>query len=141
MNKSATDLMQEILVSAVIDSVLALKAASKGMPNTLLRDLNAIHANTTLQDLPREVQAAIANGVRSGFNRLLKEGYSVASAQAARTPPVRREERPSRPPARSATDDFRRQPRKPGGRPPGKPGSPRPGSSRPGSPRPKPPKS
>ena len=127
MSKSATDLMQEILVSAVIDSVLALKAASKGMPNTLLRDLNAIHGNTTLEDLPREVQTAIANGVRSGFNRLMKEGYSISSAQAARPAPVRREERPSRPPAKSSTDDFRRRhPRKPGGRPPGKPGSPKP---------------
>ena len=26
----------------------ALKAASKGLPNNLLRDLNAIHANTTI---------------------------------------------------------------------------------------------
>ncbi|GAO39165.1 hypothetical protein SCH01S_28_00240 [Sphingomonas changbaiensis NBRC 104936] len=77
MTKSATDLMQDILFSAVIDSIQALKTASKGLPNTLLRDLNAIHANVTLADLPEEVQAAIATNVRSAFTRLLKEGYSV----------------------------------------------------------------
>ena len=74
MSKSATDVMQEILVSAVLDSFLALKAASKGLPNSLLRDLNAIHANTTFADLPEEVQKAVSASVRAGFSRLLKEG-------------------------------------------------------------------
>ena len=83
MTKSATDLMQEIIFSAVIDSIGALKAASKGVPNTLLRDLNSVHANTTLQDLPPELQAAIATNVRSAFTRLLREGYSVAPAGAS----------------------------------------------------------
>lgn len=77
MTKSATDLMQDIIFSAVIDSIQALKTASKGLPNTLLRDLNAIHANVTLADLPDDVQAAIAANVRSAFTKLLKEGYSV----------------------------------------------------------------
>ncbi|HYG29096.1 MAG TPA: hypothetical protein VD887_02665 [Allosphingosinicella sp.] len=88
MNKSATEVMQEILFAATIDAIMALKAASKGLPNTLLRDLNAIHANTTHADLPPELQAAIAASVRSAFARLLKEGYSVApaGAQAPRAP-------------------------------------------------------
>lgn len=75
--------MQEIIFSAVIDSIMALKAASKGMPNTLLRDLNAIHANTTFADLPKDLQAAIGASVRAAFARLLKEGYSVSSGQIA----------------------------------------------------------
>jgi len=88
MNKSATEVMQEILFAATIDAIMALKAASKGLPNTLLRDLNAIHANTTHADLPPELQAAIAASVRAAFARLLKEGYSVAPAgsQPARAP-------------------------------------------------------
>ena len=65
MTKSATDIMEEIIFAAVIDSVMALKAASKGMPNTLLRDLNAIHANVTRADLPADVQAAIQANVRA----------------------------------------------------------------------------
>jgi hypothetical protein len=58
MTKSATDLMQEILFSAVLDAIGALKTASKGLPNTLLRDVGALHANTTFGDLPPEVQAS-----------------------------------------------------------------------------------
>lgn len=86
MTRSATDLMQDIVFSAVIDSVMALKAASKGLPNTLLRDLNAVHANTTFSDLPAEVQTAIAASVRAAFTRLLKEGYSVSPAGSAPQP-------------------------------------------------------
>mgnify|MGYP001087578001 CR=1 FL=1 len=77
MTKSATDVMQDIIFSAVIDSIQALKTASKGLPNTLLRDVGAIHANVTLADLPEDVRSAIATNVRSAFTRLLKEGYSV----------------------------------------------------------------
>jgi hypothetical protein len=110
MKKSATEVMQEIMVSAAIDAVMALKAASKGLPNNLLRDLNAIHANTTAADLPPELQQAITAGVRSAFSRLLKEGYSVS---------------PGRP---EPSRDPRPRPGGPGGagrpnrRPPGKPG-------------------
>ena len=123
MSKSATDLMQEIIFSAVIDSMEALKAASKGLPNTMVRDLNAIHANVTLADLPAEVRAAIASNVRSAFTRLLKEGYSV---QPGRPTPERRG--PS--PAPVVGRGERRPPARPGGRP-DTPGGP-PGSRPPG---------
>jgi hypothetical protein len=53
MTKSATDVMQEIMFSAVVDSILALKTAAKGVPNALLRDINSLHPNTTFADLPR----------------------------------------------------------------------------------------
>src|SRR5436305_1446093 len=93
MTKSAIDVMQEIIFSAVLDSIEALKAASKGLPNTLVRDLSALHANTTFADLPREVQASLSASVRAAFTRLLKEGYSVAPGQSAppRSPPPRRD--------------------------------------------------
>ena len=87
MTKPAAEVMQEILFSAVIDSLAAFKKASKGLPNTLLRDLGAVHPNTTLRDLPEEVQAAIATGVRAAFTRLMREGYSVAPAGSAPPPP------------------------------------------------------
>src|SRR6476661_4684993 len=86
MPKSATDVMQEILVSAVLDSIVALKGASKGVPNVLLRDLNAIHANTAPDDLPADVRAAIAASVRDAFGRLRKEGYIVSPANMAPPP-------------------------------------------------------
>ena len=123
MKKSATEVMQEIVYAAVVDAIVALKGASKGVPNILLRDLNALHANTTFDDLPAELRAAIGASVRSAFSRLLKEGYSVSGGEPA-VP------RPPRPGGTSASPSrpFRRPPPKrdsPGsGRPPGKGGRP-----------------
>jgi hypothetical protein len=133
MTKSATDVMQEILFSAVLDSIAALKTASKGLPNNLVRDLNALHANTTFADLPPEVQSSIIASVRAAFTRLLKEGYSVSPGQS---PPPR-----NPPPRRDAGGEGSRRPNpqgrgpRPGGRP-GGPGAP---AGRSGN-RPKPPR-
>lgn len=78
MTKSATDVMGEIIFSAVIDAVSAFRQASGGVPNALVRDMGAVHPNTTPADLPRDVQAAIGASVRAAFTRLQKEGYAVA---------------------------------------------------------------
>lgn len=132
MTKSATDVMQEILFSAILDSLAALKAASKGVPNNMLRDLNALHANTTFADLPQELQSAITASVRAAFTRFLREGYTVSNAQAAPPPPPR-DRVPSREPGRF--DRNRRGPPPPHG---GKgPRGPARGQGRPGG-KPKP---
>jgi hypothetical protein len=130
MSRSATDVMQDILFAAVVDSLDALKSASKGVPNTLLRDINAIHTNSTFADLPKELQSTIIASVRGAFNRLLKEGYSVAPGNAPppRAAPANRvpsgERRPPsagpRPPA------GERRPPRPGQRPNRNPRPPRP---------------
>ena len=126
MTKSATDVMQEIMYSAVVDALLALRTASKGVPNALLRDINAVHPNTTFADLPPELQAAIGTSVRAAFTRLLKEGYSVSPAGSApRSAPPRRDgpregQRDGSP--RRDGPSGERRPRSPdqrGGRPPG----------------------
>jgi hypothetical protein len=118
MTKSATDLMQEIIFSSLVEAVGALRAASKGVPNAMLRDVQAIGPNSTFADLPKELQASIGESVRAAFNRLLKEGYSVAPGRP--TPPVR--PRPASPGGA--------RPQGPGGtRPPQRP-APRPGSDR-----------
>ena len=112
MTKSATDLMQEIIVSSLIDAVAALRTASKGVPNAMLRDVQAIGPNTTFADLPKELQASIGESVRAAFNRLLKEGYSVS-------------------PGRPAPPPIRPRPQGPGGgRPPQGRSGPRPGGDR-----------
>ena len=98
MTKSATDVMQEIVFAAIVDSLDALKAASKGVPNTLLRDIGAIHTNSTFADLPKELQSTITASVRGAFNRLLKEGYSVAPRDAAPPPRQPSGGQPNRPP-------------------------------------------
>lgn len=122
MAKSATDLMQEILFSTVLDSIVALKDASNGLPNPLLRELNSIHPNTTYADLPKEVQAAIATNVRSAFTRLLKEGYSVAQGVEQRratpaTPPSPHRPRGGSGDRRPPRDGSKGPKRGPGSRP------------------------
>ena len=122
MKKSATEVMQDVLFAAVIDAIVALKGASKGLPNNLLRDLNAIHANTTFADLPAELQAAITASVRTAFSKLLREGYSVGEGNAPPRPP-----RPSGPsgaphrPHRRPPPKRDGEPRREGPRPPRKP--------------------
>lgn len=110
MVKSATDVMDEIIFASVIDAIAALKAASKGMPNTLLRDLNAIHANVTRADLHPDVQAAIQANVRAAFTKLLKEGYSVAPSRSVEP------QRPAPTPPGGPRPDRRPHSGPPGGR-------------------------
>jgi hypothetical protein len=81
MPRAANDVMQSIIFSAVLDGLAALKRASGGLPNQLLRDVQAIHANVTFADLPKELQDAIAESTRTAFTQLLKEGYAVGPRQ------------------------------------------------------------
>lgn len=81
MAKAATDVMQSIIFSAVLDGVAALKRASGGLPNQLLRDVQAIHPNVTFADLPKELQDQIVENTRAAFTQLLKEGYAVGPRQ------------------------------------------------------------
>lgn len=127
MTRSATDVMHEILFSAVVDSIVALKAASKGLPNAMLRDINAVHPNTTFADLPQELQAAIQAGVRSAFTKLLKEGYAVADSKSA---PPRPRPNPDAPRPRHPGGPRGRGPRPEGPRPP-RPNGPRGGGNKP----------
>jgi len=119
MPRAATDVMQSILFSAVLDGIAALKRASGGLPNQLLRDVQAIHPNVTFADLPKELQDALAESTRTAFTQLLKEGYAVGPRQQMQ------QSRPmDRVPDRQRPTDRRGPPRGPanghrrGGRPP-----------------------
>jgi len=81
MPRAANDIMQSILFSAVLDAIAALKRASGGLPNQLLRDVQAIHPNVTFADLPKQLQDQIAESTRAAFTQLLKEGYAVGPRQ------------------------------------------------------------
>src|SRR6476660_9393195 len=118
MQRAANDVMQSILFSAVLDGIAALKRASGGLPNQLLRDVQAIHPNVTFADLPKELQDQIAESTRSAFSQLLKEGYAVGPRQQMqqsrpmdRVPERQRTDR--RGPPRGPSQGHRR-----GGRPP-----------------------
>ena len=149
MPKAATDIMQEILFAAIVDGLDALKAASKGVPNTLLRDVQSLHRNATFADLPKELQDSIGQSVRAAFTRLLKEGYSVAPTSTAPQRPAspipdRRfdRDRPrSGPRGGRGPGDRPRGDRPGGGRPGGgRPGGGNPGSGKPGGGKPRGPK-
>ena len=81
MPRAANDVMQSILFSAVLDGIAALKRASGGLPNQLLRDVQAIHPNVTFADLPKELQDAIAEGrggmVYYAFDLLFLDGEDL----------------------------------------------------------------
>ena len=113
MPRAANDVMQSILFSAVLDGIAALKRASGGLPNQLLRDVQAIHPNVTFADLPKELQDQIAESTRAAFTQLLKEGYAVGPRQQMQQsrPMDRVPERQRRP------DDRRGPPRGPAQRP------------------------
>jgi hypothetical protein len=81
MNRSANEVMRDVIAAAVIDGIGALKTASKGLPNTLLRDIGAIHANTAVADLPAELMRSIDESVRGALSKLLREGYAVAPSR------------------------------------------------------------
>ena len=131
MPKAATDVMQTIIFSAVADAFDALKAASKGVPNTMLREIQAVHRNATFADLPKELQDAVNASVRAAFTQLLKEGYAVAPTQGHgsrpldRVPERERRERPSRPDDRRGPRGPRRGPGQGPGRGPRPGGKPR----------------
>jgi hypothetical protein len=127
--------MQSILFSAVLDGIAALKKGSGGLPNKLLRDVQAIHANVTFADLPKELQAAIAESTRAAFTQLLKEGYAVGPRQQMQQsrPIDRVPERDRRGPPRGPAQGHRRGGRPPNGDGPDKPGR-GPGGGRPRKP-------
>jgi hypothetical protein len=131
--------MQSIIFSAVLDGIAALKRASGGLPNQLLRDVQAIHPNVTFADLPKELQNQITETTRAAFTQLLKEGYAVGPRQQMQ------QSRPiDRVPERPRTTDRRGPPRGPRRGPPsgGGPDKPRgpggPGGGRPRKPKGKP---
>ncbi|HWC56039.1 MAG TPA: hypothetical protein VG434_03615 [Sphingomicrobium sp.] len=113
MARAANDVMQSIIFSAVLDALAALKRASCGLPNQLLRDVQAIHPNVTFADLPKELQDAIAESTRAAFTQLLKEGYAVGPRQQMQaTRPM------DRVPERQRPNDRRGPPRGPRRGPP-----------------------
>ena len=136
MQRAANDVMQSILFSAVLDGLAALKRASGGLPNQLLRDVQAIHPNVTFADLPKELQDQIAESTRAAFTQLLKEGYAVGPRQQMQQsrPIDRVPERDRRGPPRGLPQGQRRGGRPPKGGGPDKPGGGPSGGGRPRKP-------
>src|SRR5438105_7259535 len=131
MPRAASEVMQSVIFSAILDGIAALKRASGGLPNQLLRDVQAIHPNVTFADLPKELQDAITESTRAAFTQLLKEGYAVGPRQQVQqTRPMDRVPERQR---HSPSHPYRRgPPRGPGrgSRPGGGPDKPSGGPSR-----------
>ena len=129
MTRAANDVMQSVIFSALLDAVAALKKASGGLPNQLLRDVQAIHPNVTFADLPKELQDAIVASTRAAFTQLLKDGYAVGpktdqprSRPMDRVPERNREQRNSGDRRSVRNAPGRRGPAGRGPKPPGGPG-------------------
>jgi hypothetical protein len=152
MPRAANDVMQSVIFSAVLDAIAALKSASGGLPNQLLRDVQAIHPNVTFADLPKPLQDAIAASTRSAFTQLLKDGYAVGPRQQMQATrpldrvPERQRHGPGSPDRRGPPRGPRRGPgggpgnKGPGAGPSGGPGNKGPGAGPGGSGRPRKPK-
>lgn len=120
--KSASEVMADVLIDAVVEAIEALKAGSGGLPNNLLRDVQAIHRNAAYADLPKALQDSINQSVRAAFNQLLKEGYAVGPrGEVQSRPPLDRvpeRDRRGAPDRRFVrTGPGRRGPERPGGGP------------------------
>src|SRR3954447_2428907 len=129
MPRAANDVMQSIIFSAILDGLAALKRASGGLPNQLLRDVQAIHPTVPFADLPKELQDQIAETTRGAFTQLLKEGYAVGPRQQMQqSRPIDRVPERQRPdrrgPPRGPSQGHRRgdRPPKGGGNGGGRPG-------------------
>ena len=136
MQRAASDVMQSIIFSAVVEAMEAMKAASKGVPNQMLRDLQTVHPNAAFADLPKALQDSIAQSVRSAFTQLLKEGYAVGPRSEVQSRPMDRvpERQRSAPGDRRGPADRRFVRKDPGRRGPDRPGGgpgkgPRPGGT------------
>jgi hypothetical protein len=91
VTKAASDVMQSVLIAAVVEAIEALRASSGGLPNNLLRDLQGVHRNAAYADLPKALQDSINQSVRTAFNQLLKEGYAVGpKAEMQQSRPIDR---------------------------------------------------
>ena len=136
MPKSASDVMQDVLIDAVVEAIEALKAGSGGLPNQLLRDVQAIHRNAVFDDLPKALQDAVRQSVRAAFNQLLKEGYAVGPKSEMQSRPMDRvpeRQRPGPGDRRAPADRrfVRKSPGRRGNDRPGGGGTDRPGSNGP----------
>jgi hypothetical protein len=138
VQKAASDVMQSVLIAAVVEAIEALKAGSGGLPNNLLRDIQGVHRNAAFADLPKALQDSISQSVRTAFNQLLKEGYAVGpKGQVQQSRPMDRvPERPRGGPVdRRGPADRRNVRNSPGRRSgPDKPGGGKGRGPRPGGP-------
>ena len=94
MQRAASDVMQSIIFSAVLDALAALKRASGGLPNQLLRDVQAIHIL---------LFAGIAQFGKAGIGETWPVSIIIMAAPPFRAPSVH-------PHGARGNNDLRRKP-------------------------------
>ncbi len=73
--------MTDILASSITEALDSMKKSANGMPNVLLRDIQSIHVNSTLDELPDSAKGAILNCVSSALSRLQAEGFVITKKE------------------------------------------------------------
>lgn len=84
---SANEVLRAAIFSAFCAGVEACRQNAGGAPNVLVRDLSAIHSNTSFSDLPEAVQKALRDSTDQTFRKLLQAGYSVVPKSEVKSPP------------------------------------------------------
>lgn len=74
---SASEVLRAAIFSAFCAGIEAYRQNAGGLPNVLVRDLAAIHGNTSFSDLPEGVQKALRESTDQAFRKLLQSGYTV----------------------------------------------------------------
>lgn len=72
---SSRQLMEEIVARAAIALLEESKRANSGNDNLILRELKALHGNTTTQDLPEHLQKAVKTIADSMFGYINHQGF------------------------------------------------------------------
>lgn len=75
--KSAKECMKDAMLAALVETLGALR--KENVDNALIREVKAIHGNTTFNDLPECARTALHNSVDAAFARLSTEGYVVTT--------------------------------------------------------------
>lgn len=77
VNKSFKEVSKDGMFNALVKAVEAIKA--NNVDNGIIRECKALHSNTTFEDLPPYVKAAISLAVEEFVKRMISEGYSVVA--------------------------------------------------------------
>jgi hypothetical protein len=71
---TSREIMEQVVVRAVLEAVQAMRKANS-TDNMLLRELKALHSNTTMEDLPEHLQKLVKELATSMFGYINRSGF------------------------------------------------------------------
>lgn len=74
-NLSSRQALEEVLLRGHVELIKATRRGTKNNPNIFLREVAALHDNTTKADIPDYLKRSLAENTTSLLNWLHKEGF------------------------------------------------------------------